>query len=59
MKIISDWPGNIKKVLANHGSHTLLLDSETGYLKTVIDAPYLNKFRTVAAYADASFKLVP
>ena len=47
------WAGNNSKGLASHGSTILLLDPETGFPKVLVNASYLNGFRTAAANAVA------
>jgi len=47
------WAGNNKKGLASHGSTILLLDPDTGFPKVLVNASYLNGYRTAAANAVA------
>jgi ornithine cyclodeaminase len=57
LKVGSYWPGNEASGLARHGSSILLLDPDTGRLKAVIEASYLNGPRTAAADAVAAASL--
>ena len=47
------WAGNFEKGIPAHGSTILLLDSETGFPQVLVNASYLNGFRTAAANAIA------
>jgi ornithine cyclodeaminase/alanine dehydrogenase-like protein (mu-crystallin family) len=47
------WAGNNEKGLASHGSTILLLDPDTGFPKVLVNASYLNGYRTAAANAVA------
>jgi len=47
------WAGNNDLGLAAHGSTILLLDAETGFPKVLVNASYLNGYRTAAADAVA------
>lgn len=47
------WAGNNDKGLASHGSTILLLDPDTGFPKVLVNASYLNGYRTAAANAVA------
>jgi len=47
------WAGNNDKGLASHGSTILLLDPDTGFPKALVNASYLNGYRTAAANAVA------
>jgi ornithine cyclodeaminase len=47
------WAGNSGKGLPAHGSTTLLLDPETGFPTVLVNASYLNGFRTAAGNAIA------
>jgi ornithine cyclodeaminase len=47
------WAGNNNKGLASHGSTVLLLDPDTGFPKVLVNASYLNGYRTAAANAVA------
>lgn len=47
------WAGNYEKGLPAHGSTILLLDPETGFPTALVNANYLNGFRTAAANAIA------
>jgi alanine dehydrogenase len=47
------WPHNRQRGLENHGSTTLLLDPDTGFLSTIISSSYLTALRTAAADAVA------
>lgn len=47
------WAGNSAKDLPAHGSTTLLLDPETGFPQALVNASYLNGYRTAAANAIA------
>ena len=47
------WAGNGAKDLPAHGSTTLLLDPETGFPQVLVNASYLNGYRTAAANAVA------
>jgi len=47
------WAGNNDKGLASHGSTILLLDPDSGFPKVLVNASYLNGFRTAAADAVA------
>jgi len=47
------WAGNSDKDLPAHGSTTLLLDPETGFPQVLVNASYLNGYRTAAANAIA------
>ena len=55
VKLGSYWPNNhTKHGIANHSTATVLLDSETGIAKAIVNAGYLNGLRTSAANAVAS-----
>ena len=47
------WAGNNKKGLPSHGSTILLLDPESGFPQVLVNASYLNGYRTAAANAIA------
>jgi ornithine cyclodeaminase/alanine dehydrogenase-like protein (mu-crystallin family) len=47
------WAGNFDKGLPAHGSTILLLDPETGFPQVLVNASYLNGYRTAAADAIA------
>jgi len=47
------WAGNGERGLPAHGSTTLLLDPETGFPQVLVNASYLNGYRTAAADAIA------
>ncbi len=47
------WAGNYDKGLPAHGSTILLLDPETGFPQVLVNASYLNGYRTAAANAIA------
>jgi ornithine cyclodeaminase len=47
------WAGNFEKGLPAHGSTILLLDPETGFPQALVNASYLNGFRTAAGNAIA------
>jgi ornithine cyclodeaminase len=47
------WPGNFDKGIPAHGSTVLLADPDTGYPEAIVNASYLNGFRTAAADAVA------
>lgn len=47
------WAGNFDKGQPAHGSTILLLDPETGFPKALVNASYLNGYRTAAANAIA------
>ena len=47
------WAGNNDKGLASHGSTILLLDPDSGFPKVLVNASYLNAYRTAAADAVA------
>lgn len=47
------WVGNAGKDLPAHGSTVVLLDPETGFPKVLINASFMNGFRTAAADAIA------
>jgi ornithine cyclodeaminase len=47
------WAGNHDKGLPAHGSTILLLDPETGFPQVLVNASYLNGYRTAAADAIA------
>jgi len=47
------WAGNDDKGLPAHGSTILLLDPETGFPQVLVNASYLNGYRTAAANAIA------
>ncbi len=47
------WAGNGGKDLPAHGSTILLLDPETGFPQVLVNASYLNGYRTAAADAVA------
>ena len=47
------WAGNFDKGLPAHGSTIMLLDPETGFPQVLINASYLNGYRTAAADAIA------
>lgn len=47
------WAGNFDKGLPAHGSTVMLLDPDTGFPKAIVNASYLNGFRTAAADAIA------
>jgi len=53
LKTGSYWPENHTRGLPNHGSTTLLLDEQTGFVRALINAGYLNGLRTAAADAVA------
>ena len=53
LKVGTYWPGNVGLGLGNHGSTTLLLDDETGYVQGIVAATYLTALRTAAADAVA------
>ncbi len=52
------WAGNYDKGLPAHGSTILLLDPETGFPTALVNANYLNGFRTAAGNAIAVSWLV-
>ena len=55
LKIGTYWPDNQRRFdQPNHGSTTLLLDSNTGVLQAVVNASDLNGLRTAAANALAT-----
>ncbi len=55
VKLGSYWPSNHTKYgIANHSTAIVLLDTETGIAKAVVNAGYLNGLRTSAANAVAS-----
>lgn len=55
VKLGSYWPNNhTSHGIANHSTATVLLDTETGIAKAVVNAGYLNGLRTAAANAVAS-----
>ena len=47
------WAGNYDKGFPAHGSTILLLDPETGFPRALVNANYLNGYRTAAADAIA------
>ena len=47
------WAGNNEKNLPSHGSTILLLDPETGFPQVLVNATFLNGYRTAAANAIA------
>lgn len=47
------WAGNNARGLASHGSTILLLDPDSGFPKVLVNASYLNGYRTAAANAVA------
>jgi len=47
------WAGNFQKGMPGHGSTVLLLDPETGFPQVLVNASYLNGFRTAAGNAIA------
>ncbi len=47
------WAGNFDKGLPAHGSTILLLDPKTGFPQVLVNASYLNGYRTAAANAVA------
>jgi len=47
------WAGNFDKSLAAHGSTVLLLNPETGFPEALVNASYLNGYRTAAGDAIA------
>ncbi len=47
------WAGNFDKGIPAHGSTVLLLDPETGFPRVLVNASYLNGYRTAAANAVA------
>jgi len=47
------WAGNFDKGLPAHGSTVLLLDPENGFPQVLVNASYLNGYRTAAADAIA------
>lgn len=49
----SYWAGNFEKDLPAHGSTVLLLDPETGFPQVLVNADYLNGYRTAAGDAIA------
>jgi ornithine cyclodeaminase len=49
----SYWAGNFDKGLPAHGSAVMLLDTETGFPQVLVNANYLNGYRTAAADAIA------
>ena len=51
------WAGNFDKGLPAHGSTILLLDPETGFPEVLVNASYLNGYRTAAANAVATSSL--
>ena len=51
------WAGNGEKDLPAHGSTILLLDPETGFPQVLVNASYLNGYRTAAANAVAVSRL--
>jgi ornithine cyclodeaminase/alanine dehydrogenase-like protein (mu-crystallin family) len=53
LKVGTYWPGNVGLGLGNHGSTTLLLDDDTGYVQGIVAATYLTALRTAAADAVA------
>jgi len=57
LKTGSYWPNNHLKNIPNHGTTTILLDEETGFVRAVLNAGYLNGLRTAAANAVASKSL--
>lgn len=48
------WAGNFDKGLPAHGSTVLLLDPETGFPTALVNANYLNGYRTAAGNAVAT-----
>ncbi len=54
VKVGTYWPDNAKLGVPNHGSTTLLLDSQTGLPKALVNAGALNGLRTAAANAVAT-----
>lgn len=55
VKLGSYWPNNhTRHGVPNHSTVTVLLDTETGIAKAVVNAGYLNGLRTSAANAVAS-----
>ncbi|PLX32981.1 MAG: ornithine cyclodeaminase family protein [Clostridiales bacterium] len=59
VKIVSVYPGNAKKGLENVPSEMILLDGETGYVKTIINGTRLTEIRTGAVSAIASDIICP
>ena len=57
LKVGSYWADNHQRGIPNHGTTTLLLDEETGIVRAVINAGYLNGLRTAAANAVATHSL--
>lgn len=47
------WAGNLNIGLPAHGSTIMLLDPETGFPKAIVNASYLNGYRTAASNAIA------
>lgn len=47
------WAGNNERNLPSHGSTILLLDPETGFPQVLVNASFLNGYRTAAANAIA------
>ena len=47
------WAGNNDRGLASHGSTIVLLDPDSGFPKVLLNASYLNGYRTAAANAVA------
>lgn len=50
----SYWANNHLKGIPNHGTTTILLNEETGFVNAILNAGYLNGLRTAAANAVAS-----
>jgi len=53
LKFGTYWPGNFEKGVPAHGSTVLLADPVTGYPEALVNASFLNGFRTAAADAVA------
>ena len=53
-KVGSYWPNNGKHNLPSHSATTLLLEPDTGVVKTLVNASLLNGYRTAAANAVAT-----
>jgi ornithine cyclodeaminase len=53
-KVGSYWPGNRARNLRAHAATTTLLDPDTGYPMAMVNATFLNGYRTAAANAVAT-----
>ena len=53
LKVGTYWAGNSAKNLPAHGSTTFLLDPETGFPQVLVNASFINGYRTAAADAVA------